>query len=426
MAVTVVGIGDDGPAGLGERARAAIDDAELLVGGRRHLAFYAAHPAAKLTITDNVEEVASRLAAEPSRRRCVVLASGDPCFFGIGPLLAERLGRERVEIIPQASSVALAFARLGLSWQDAIVLSAHGRSLAKVLSQAVGARKLAFLTDDGNTPATIATALLAAGRPDGPAYVLEHVGGEAERVVETRLAELPGQSFDRLNILVLLSDKPAAVADPETPRRTLPGIFGRSEDEFGQARGQITKAEVRAVALAKLELPSDGVLWDVGAGSGSISIEAAGLMPGGTIYAVECAADQLNCLRDNIRRHGARQVRPVDGKAPDALRELPHPDRVFVGGGGAALAAIIQASLERLRGRGRLVANVATLESALEAQEAVRAAGWQSELVQVGVARGRLIGWRTRLEALNPVFIVSARPVREGDAETGGEGDARP
>lgn len=403
MAIVVVGIGDDGPSGLGPRARAAVAEAELLVGGRRHLAFFPDHRAEKLAVTDNLDVILERLAGEPPDRRCVVLASGDPCYFGIGPLLAERLGRERVEIIPQPSSVALAFARLGLAWQDASVLSAHGRPLEALLGPALRATKLAILTDDVNTPARVAGALLEAGMTDCPAYVLEHLGGPAERIVETRLAALPAQQFDVLNVLVLLPGRPAVAG----------AVFGRPEAEFCHARGQITKGEARAVALSKLRLPPDGVLWDVGAGSGSLAIEAAQLMPRGTVYAVERDAEQLSCLLQNRRRLRAPQVRLVEGEAPTVLERLPRPDRVFVGGGGARLAAILSICLERLDGRGRLVVNAATLESVLDAEHCIRAAGWVTELVQLAVARGSLISGRTRLEALNPVFILAAWPEAE-------------
>jgi precorrin-6Y C5,15-methyltransferase (decarboxylating) len=432
--VTVVGLGDDGPAGLGERAREVVWSAELLAGGRRELEFFLDHPAEKLPITNNVEDVTSKLAVESAQRRCVVLASGDPCFFGIGPILAERLGREQVEIIPQASSVALAFARLGLAWEDATVLSAHGRPLANMLGPAVAAGKLAVLTDDENTPGVIAEALLAAGMADCPAFVLEHLGGPNERVVETSLADLPGRQHARLNVLVALPGNGGVGAG--FPRRGRGNraptdsfsAFGRPESDFRHARGQITKAEVRAVALAKLRLLPDSVLWDVGAGSGSLSVEAAGLMPRGTIYAVERDPEQLDCIRVNIRRLRAPQVRLVHGEAPQALEDLPRPDRVFVGGGGPAIAAILECCLGRLGDHGRLVANAATIESAIEAQECLKGRGWQVELVQLGVARGRVVGGRTRLGALDPVFNLSGWPAQgdagPGDTGTRGRGDA--
>jgi precorrin-6Y C5,15-methyltransferase (decarboxylating) len=422
--LAVVGIGDDGPSGLADHARELIRRAELLVGGRRHLGFFVEHRAERLVITNNLDEVVERLAAEVDRRRCVVLASGDPCFFGIGPRLVERLGPERVEIVPQVSSVALAFARLGLAWQDATVLSAHGRELENVLGPAARAGKVAILTDDRYTAAAIAEALLAGGMPDCQAFVCEHLGGPAERVVRTRLGELPGQEFARLNLLVLV--RPT----PQPPTRVGKGgwgvgpALGRPESDYRHARGQITKAEARAVTLSKLRLPPDGVLWDVGAGSGSLSIEAAGLMPRGAIYAVERDGEQVACLRENVRRHVTPQVRVVDGEAPGVLRKLPRPDRIFVGGGGAQLVPILQACLERLEGTGRLVLNAATLESVVEAQACLRKAGWASELVQLAVSRGREVGGRTRLEPLGPVFILSAWPVGR-DAEMGGRGDAR-
>lgn len=413
--LAVVGIGDDGPAGLGQHARDLIRRAELLAGGRRHLAFFPDHPAEKLVLADDLDAVLDRLQSEAALRWCAVLASGDPCFFGIGPRLVERLGRERVEIIPHLSSVALAFARLGLAWHDATILSAHGRPLETVLGPAVAADKIAILTDDQNTPAAIASALLAAGLPDCRAWVCEHLGGPAERLVETSLVALPAQTFARLNVLVLLPSPPAS----QLPSRPI----ARPESAYRQARGQITKAEVRAVVLAKLRLPPGGVLWDVGAGAGSVAIEAAALMGRGAVYAVERDAEQLACLRENVRRHLTPQVRIVAGSAPAALHDLPRPDRIFVGGGGAALPAILEACLDRLPSHGRLVVSAATIESTLEAQTCLRQAGWSGALVQLSVSRGREIGGRTRLDPLGPVFILTAWP---GDGGMGGWGDGEP
>lgn len=408
MSVTVVGLGADGPAGLGERALAAVRTAELLAGGKRHLAFFAEHPAEKLAITSNLDEVAAHLGVAADRR-CVVLASGDPCFFGIGPLLVEWLGRERVEIIPGVSSVALAFARLGLAWQDARVLSAHGRALTDLIEPARQGGKLAFLTDATNTPAAIGRVLLAAGLADCPAYVFEHLGGAGERLIETSLAELPSRQFAALNVLVVL-----AGPNPAAPSGV--SLFGRPESDFRQLRGQITKAEARAISLAKLRLPAAGILWDIGAGAGSLSIEAAGLMPKGAVFAVERDASQLHCLLENIRRTGATPVRPIHGAAPAALEGLARPDRVFIGGAGRALAEIIDYCLRTCTAAARIVVNAATLETVGQASACFHGAGWQTELVQVSVSRGRLIGGRTRLEALNPIFILSAWPATEGPA----------
>ena len=219
---------------------------------------FAGHPAKRLTISGDLAPLLDRIDAE-SRTRCVVvLASGDPCFYGIGPLLARRLGHERVEIVPGVSAVALAFARLGLSWHDARVVSAHGRPLHDALRAARSARKLAVLTDEVNTPAAVASALLDAGTGDADAWVFEHLGGPSERSVTGRLSEIAGREFAALNVLVVPD-----LRWPPIYRR-----FGRPESCFSHRRSMITKPEVRAIKLSKLGLREGDVLWDVGAGSG--------------------------------------------------------------------------------------------------------------------------------------------------------------
>jgi precorrin-6Y C5,15-methyltransferase (decarboxylating) len=396
--LAVVGIGDDGPAGLGAAARACVERAELLVGGRRHLAMFPEHPADRVTIKGGLDWLVDRLDVEAARRRTVVLASGDPCFFGIGPLLAERLGRERVEIHPHVSAVALAFARLGLPWQDARVVSAHGRPLDRAVRRARGAGKLAVLTDDENTPAVVARALLAAGLRDDRAWVFEHLGGPNERAVGGRLSEIARAEYVALNVLVI----PSATWDG------LEQVFGRPVDAFEHAASLITKPEVRAISLSKLRVGPDSVLWDVGAGSGSLAIEAAGLTPRGRVFAIERSAEQAERLRRNVAAH-ARQaaVEIVQGAAPAALAALPDPDAVFIGGGGGELVEILDASFARLAPGARLVVNLATVERLTECLGWAKRRGVTAEVVQVQISRGAEIAGATRFQAENPVFVVT-------------------
>ncbi len=396
--LAVVGIGDDGPAGLGATARARIEAAELLVGGRRHLAMFAEHPAERWTIAGGVDWLADRLDAEIDRRRTVVLASGDPCFFGIGPLLAERLGRERVEIHPHVSAVALAFARLGLAWQDATAVSAHGRPLDQAVRRARGARKLAVLTDDDNSPAVVARVLLAAGLRDAPAWVFEHLGGPAERAISGTLSELTGVACAALNVLVV----------PHATWDGLDQVFGRPVDEFEHMAGLITKPEVRAISLSKLRLAPDAVVWDIGAGSGSLAIEAAGLVPRGRVFAVERSEEQLERLRRNVAAHGRQAIIAViEGAAPAALAALPAPDAVFVGGGGSHLVGILDMSLARLAVGGRLVVNLATVERLADCLNWAKRRSVPIEVVQVAISRGMDVAGATRLQAENPVFVAT-------------------
>ncbi len=400
--IMVVGIGADGPEGLSPRALALVERAEVLCGGERHLAFFPEHPARRVAIRANVETLLRRLRRLAVRKRVVVLASGDPLCFGIGARLVEAFGPERVRVLPHPSAAQLAFARLGLPWHDAVVLSAHGRELAPVVARALAVRTVAILTDPRHTPAVIARALLEAGMEPCQAYVLERLEHPDERITALRLDELEGREFDPLNVLVLRRE-----------RVWQPLSLGLPDDAYAHRAGMITKAEVRAVAISKLRVAAESVVWDIGAGCGSVALEVAGLILGGRVYAVERDPEQLALLEQNRQRHPRPNLEVVTGEAPAALRALPDPDAVFVGGSGGQLGTILRAVFRRLRPGGRLVLNAVLLETVSEAQRRCARAGWPTELCQVAVARGEPTAGGVRLAAANPVFILAAqRPER--------------
>ena len=392
--IDVVGITDAGRVSLSPEACGLIAKAEVLCGGERLLGFFPEHPAERVVLKSHMDQVIARLADES--RRVVVIASGDPDCYGIGPLLVAQLGPERVRILPNLGAVQLAFARLGLSWHDAAILSAHGRPLDGILPAALLAPKAAILTDERNTPAAIARVLLDAGDDEARVDVFEHLGGQEERRVTGRLQDLLDQEFELLNIVVIQHTRP--------PR---PWPLGLPEDVFSHRRGQITKAEVRAVSLAKLRLHERAVLWDVGAGCGSVAIEAGALLRSGRVYAVERDAEQLGYLAENRRRFGAGNVYVIDGTAPQALVDLPAPDAVFVGGSRGRLGNIIHTAFDRLPAQGRLVTNLVSLEHLGEALTAAEEKGWRAEVTQVSVARSTTTADLTRLAAFNPVFVVT-------------------
>ena len=399
--VLVVGVGDDGPTGLPSGVRARIEQADLLVGGRRHLELFAEGGQDRLAIAGGLDSVLERVASAAADDQVVVLASGDPCYFGIGPHLADRLGRDRVEIVPCVSSVALAFARLGVAWQDATVVSAHGRPLDAAIRRAQGAQKLAVLTDDANTPGIVAGALLAAGADDGPAWVFEHLGGPRESAIKATLSDLVGRDFASLNVLVI----PAL---SWCLQQSVGFSFGLPESAYEHTAGLITKPEVRAVSLSKLRLPAGGVLWDIGAGSGSLAIEAAGLVSGLRVYAVERSTTQLEMLRANVAKYVPDgRVQVIEGEAPDALAEIESPDAVFLGGSGGRLTEILDVAFDRISRPGRIVANLVTFENVGTVLAWARRRAIELEVVQVGVARGTDILGMTRLQAENPVTIVT-------------------
>jgi precorrin-6Y C5,15-methyltransferase (decarboxylating) len=386
---------------LRPEALAAVEAAQVLVGGERHHALLPEHPAERIVFKQDAAHLADQVArlAEDGQR-VVVLASGDPVFFGIGPWLTRRLGPEAVRIYPNLSSVQLAFARLGEAWQDAVVLSAHGRPLGPLVEQALGGAKLAVLLDPTNTAAVVAGALLAGGlEPDARAWVMERLGGPAERIQTGHLDQVVGWACDPLSVLIVVRD-PDRVRGPSTR-------LGVADEAYAHERGQITKAEVRALSIARLAPRAGDTVWDVGAGSGSVSVEVSAFCRPGLVYAVERRPAQCAYVRENIARFGVANVRLVEGQAPEVLSDLPDPDAVFVGGSGGRLADILDVAVGRLRPGGRLVLNLVRLEALHLAT--IRLAELRHEITQLSIARGAKVEGSTRLAALNPVFVVSAR-----------------
>lgn len=386
--IVVIGIHGGDVADLPKLARRALEQADLVVGGRRHLAAVAPDAPRRLVIGGDVPSVLDAIAEEEGL--VVVVASGDPGFFGIVRSLAARFGSAVLDVHPAPSSVALAFARIGRSWDDAHVVSAHGRPLADAVDAALRHPKVAVLVSPENSAAALGRSLLTAGCGARVAAVCSRLGLVGERVTETDLPGLAAGEWDPLSVVVLLADEGDAA-----PGKTL--VWGRSELEFSHRDRMVTKAEVRSVALGKLELPPTGVLWDVGAGSGSVAIEAALLRPGLTVHAVERSPDDAERIGTNADSFDAA-VAVHTGEAPAALGGLPDPDRIFVGGGGLD---VLDACLARLRSGGRLVATYAAMDRAVAAHERL------GSLTQVSAARGRTLpDGGLRLEAENPVFVV--------------------
>ena len=391
--IVVVGLHGGLPYGAG--AHTALAEADIVVGSARQMAGVVVAVRAgveRVELRGSLDSVFDRIAeAYKAGRSVCVLASGDPGFFGIVRAMSRRFDPEQLLVHPAPSSVALAFARLGRSWDDAAVVSAHGRPLAEAVAAVVAAPNpaVAVLTSPDNPPHVVGRALLDAGMPSCDAAVASHLGDDRETVIRTDLDGLAAGTFDPMSVVALFPETGSASTSP-----TL--AWGQPEAAFEHRDGMITKAEVRAVALGKLALPSSGVLWDVGAGSGSVGIECARLAPGLRVFAVERMADDAARIRTNAAEH-AVSVEVVEGDAPAALAELPDPDRVFIGGGGID---VLDEALARLRPGGVVVANYAVVDRAVVAAERL------GNLVQVSVSRGIATGSiGMRLRAENPVFV---------------------
>lgn len=402
--VAIIGMGMS-PEDLTERQHARIRQAEVLVGGRRHLACFAELPAEKKEIRKDLGALAEFIRQRARQRNVVVLASGDPLFYGIGGYLARTLGPEAVEIYPNVSAVAAAFARIGESWQDAAVVSLHGRRRREELRRAMQRRdKVAVYTDPDHPPERLAALCREFGGEDVRMCVLERLGDPAERVRWLAPDAAASMQFEQPNLVIFRREAHGA-AETNTAALQL----GLPETAYDHQHGLITKAEVRAVTLARLVLQPGHVLWDLGAGSGSVGLEASLLIGGGRVVAVEKDPLRARQIEDNARRFGVDRLAVVRAQLPDGLAALPEPDRVFIGGGGPAVNEVLAAVDKRLPTGGIIVINLVLIGRLQAVAAELERRGYRVDIVQIQVNRSRPLAGGLRFEAENPVWILQAQ-----------------
>ncbi len=402
--IYIIGIGEDGAGGLTPDSLSKVQRSEVLLGGERQLSFFSEYPGEKIVLKNGLKAFADKLEEVWKERRTVVLASGDPLFFGIAGYLVRRFGPEHVEVIPHYSSVQLAFARLGDSWQDAELVSLHGRPIRGLAQRIDGKHKIALLTDEANTPAVIGAYLREFGMTEYEAFVCERLGGAEEVCRFWELEEMEKGTFAPLNVVILRWKPGSGTA---AVRRG----FAYPDEAFRQRRpekGLITKREVRALVLSELNLSEEAVVWDIGSGSGAVAAECARFARLGKVYAIEKSAENLPNMEAN-RREFRADFEIIHGKAPQGLERLPDPDAVFIGGSGGGLQHIIEHCSQRLRPEGRIVIGAITIETLYTGLEALKLAGMATEVTQLQASRGKPILGMTRFEGMNPVYVVSGR-----------------
>jgi precorrin-6Y C5,15-methyltransferase (decarboxylating) len=404
--IHIVGIGEDGLEGLTSAARQRIEQAELLVGAESALGLVPITKSKRLVVGGDLERVVEQLASS-RESRVVVLVSGDPMFYGLARYLCDRLGKDRFEVVPHVSSMQLAFARVKESWEEAYLTNLASHPVEAVLDKIRIATKVGLFTTETASPTAIAQALLKRKVDYFSAYVCENLGSPDERVTQGELREIAEQEFSPLNVMILVR-KPHVPDRPSemTGRR----LFGNRDDAFLQSkpkRGLVTPAEVRALALAELDLGPTSTVWDVGAGSGSVAIEAAQLASGGTTYAIEMDGEDHALIITNAESFHVPNLVPVLGKAPEAWAALPDPDCIFVGGSGRDISRLVDAAFDRLRPNGRLVASVGSIENLAEVNTTLHRRQSNVNVFMVNVARGTHQLERLRFEALNPTFLIS-------------------
>lgn len=404
--IHIVGVGDDGPEGLTATARGLVERAELLIGTLHTLGLFPHASAQKFEVEGDLNSVVEKVAAAGDRR-VVILASGDPLFFGVARFLCDRLGKDRFEVVPNVSTMQLAFARVKESWDEAYLCNVATQPLEAIVERIRTAETAGLFTSDDCPPSRIARALLDRRIDYFSAYVCENLGSPDERVTLAELPEVAEHDYAPLNVMIL-------VRKPDAPDRPVEMIghrlFGNPDEAFLQSqpkRGLLTPMEVRTLALAEMDLGPTSIVWDVGAGSGSVAIEAAQVASGGTTYAIEMDADDHQLISQNAERFGVKNLVPLLGQAPQAWEKLPDPDAIFVGGTGRGVARICEQAMARLKPGGRLVANFGSVENLAAVYEALNRLTDHVRLRMINICHGTHQLERVRFEAMNPTFLVS-------------------
>ncbi|MHB8481647.1 MAG: precorrin-6y C5,15-methyltransferase (decarboxylating) subunit CbiE [Nitrospiria bacterium] len=411
--VWVIGIEGDGVGHLSPDVKSRILDAHLLMGGERHLEWFPDYRRERIAIESNLKEITEKsVAALKEGKQVVILASGDPLFYGIGAFLIKRIGKEKVEVVPAVSAMQLAFARVKESWQEAALVSLHAKPVQNVLPFLEEKGLIGLFTDDTNSPSAIARYLLDHGYSDWMGWVCENLGGKEEKVSELSLEEMVDGRFSLLNVVILKRQEKKTEKSGEVRPVTWQGLFGIPDDFFVYRKpksGLITKKEIRVMSLAELCLNPESVVWDIGAGSGSVAIEAARLCPEGKVFAIEKNKEDFDLIQANMDRFQVENIMAVCKRAPEGLDRFPDPDAVFIGGSGGEMGEILSLCLKRLRPQGRIVANLITLDNTAQFVQFFKEKPWEVSYTLLQVSRSKPILEMTRYEALNPITIAVAR-----------------
>ena len=417
----IIGVLDDGAASQSTNSLESIKSANLIIGGQRTLSLfndYINQTCEQKDLTGNLTQLPQWInTALESGKNVVVLATGDPLCHGIASYLIKKLGHDCCEIIPNVSTIQLACSKVGLTWQDITIKSVHSKDAGEWqkysdsnhglydLLQAISRqRKLAILTSPENTPDRIGRMMLEEKLgANFNAAVIENIHNKNQRVLNNlSIDELSSTTFSSPNVLLLW----------KTEIENKKNVFGYPDDFFYQRKpekGLITKREVRAVSLARMQLQPDSTVWDIGAGSGSVGLEAASICRDGHVYAIEKNQADLSLIEKNRLKMQITNYSLFHGKAPENINDWPSPDAVFVGGSGGELATLIKTSLSRLNERGWLIMNFVTFENLNTALETLKMLPVKWDVTQLQVSRSQPILHMHRLAAENSVWIVSAQ-----------------
>lgn len=395
MNVTLIGMGSGQPENLTLQGLAALRQADLILGARRLLAVLPAGCTENRAAAYRPDEVAELLQTSGAEN-AVLVYSGDTGFYSGASSMMEKLEAlgVRARVLPGLSSIQLLAAALGRPWQGWNLVSAHGRTCDPV-AECMQGRPTFFLTGGSEDPATLCAQLAAEGFGDVQAVVGQCLGTPEEKIFRGSVKELAAGRFNSLSVLLV-------EAAEVLPRRA-PGL---PDEAFERGDVPMTKQEVRAAVLAKLAVRPEDILWDVGAGTGSVSVELALAAPRGRVYAVECRLEGCALIKANREKFRTRNLVLVEGLAPDALSDLPAPDAVFIGGSKGSLAAIVDAALDK-NPDARICVSAIALESLSAAVAALTAKGRTVQVSQIAVSRAKAVGGLHLMMAQNPIYLIT-------------------
>lgn len=395
--ITLIGMGAGTPESLTTQGLAALQKAELILGAKRLLEHLPAGCTPNRKALYKPEDILAELAAHPEAETALVY-SGDTGFYSGAAKLLPMLRAFGIScrVLPGLSSVQLLAAAVGRSWQDWKLVSAHGCACDPVAECLTAEGKpVFFLTGGAETPATLCAALTSAGLGEAHALAGENLGTPEEKICFGTAREFAQKSFASLSVLLIEHV-------PQPPRR----CAGFADDAFLRGEVPMTKQEVRAAALAKLAVKPADTLWDVGAGTGSVSVELALAAPRGHVYAVECDPEACELIRRNREKFAAYNLTLTEGKAPAALEDLPAPDAVFIGGTKGGMEAVVDAVLEK-NPDARICISAIALETLSAAVAVLTAHGLSAEVTQIAVSRTKPAGRLHLLMANNPIFLIT-------------------
>lgn len=395
MNVTLIGMGSGQPENLTLQGLAALRQADLILGARRLLAVLPAGCTENRAAAYRPDEVAELLQTSGAEN-AVLVYSGDTGFYSGASSMMEKLEAlgVRARVLPGLSSIQLLAAALGRPWQGWNLVSAHGRTCDPV-AECMQGRPTFFLTGGSEDPATLCAQLAAEGFGDVQGVVGQCLGTPEEKLFRGSVKELAAGRFNSLSVLLV-------EAVEGLPRRT-PGL---PDEAFERGDVPMTKQEVRAAVLAKLAVRPEDILWDVGAGTGSVSVELALAAPRGRVYAVECRPEGCALIKANREKFRTRNLVLVEGLAPDALSDLPAPDAVFIGGSKGSLAAIVDAALDK-NSDARICVSAIALETLSAAVAALTAKGRTVQVSQIAVSRAKAVGGLHLMMAQNPIYLIT-------------------